>query len=296
VSNVFNPINAPFYAAVREARIYAGKQFAEEGADLNSGIFPARFPFIFVVELNEDGAVAPIRQKLLAAAFSDEFRSRTENAIKIFYANHGGGTVHSYLLDMVDDFLNYALPRTGGLTDGDVLFDEAYRQFETDLFGDNYKLTVIALLENVSDHGGAFHPTAGLHFAWADCFPGVNFNTSFLRKRAVPFLEIKKACHPTPTNRDGTDKNHFFMLTFEETRKKGKDELARAYERSEEITRKTVLAMRLLTSAAVWMFIPSRSLARIKSAIALRSSLVPLGMMSFAASSGCAAVQSPASL
>ena len=252
MSNVFSPINAALYAAVRDAKACAVQEFEAEGVDLNSDTFLARFPFIFVKEFNKDSAVVPIQEKLIAAAFSDEFRSRTEETIGIFYANHGGGTTQSYFLDMVDDFLNYTFPRTLGLSDEETLFDDLYCQFETDLFSETYTLNVIALLENISDHGGSFHPTAGLRFAWADRLPNRALNTSYGRKRTVPYLEIKKTAHPLFAGRDISDKNSFFILEFAETRAKRKGELTEAYNRSEEITRKTVFASRLLTSAPVY--------------------------------------------
>src|SRR5213078_1289548 len=118
-NNVFSPTNGALYSAVRDARAYASQQFNAEGVDLNSVTFLARFPFIFVEEFNDDSAVVPIREKLIAAAFCDEFRSETEQSLEIFYANHGGGTQQSYFLAMIDDFMNYALPRTIGLPDED---------------------------------------------------------------------------------------------------------------------------------------------------------------------------------
>jgi hypothetical protein len=252
VSGVFNPINPAFYAAVLDVRAYATRRFMAEDSDLCSEAFLARFPFTFVEEFNEDVAVAPLREKLQAAAFTDQFRSRTEEAIDIFYANRGGGNAQSYLLDMIDDFLNYALLRTVGLSEQEQMFDDLYRQFETDLFSDTYTLNVIALLENISYQGGAFQPTAGLSFAWADCYPGVALNTSHLRKRAVPYLEIKNSCHPLAAGRSVAEKHNFFVLAYEEAKKKEKKGLTMAYIRSEEITRKAVLALRLLTSAPVY--------------------------------------------
>lgn len=162
------PVNAALYAAVRDAKISAVQGFTAEGVDWNSEAFLSRFPFIFVEEIEGGPIVSLIGRELVAAAFSDEFRYRTEEAIDIFYANYAGGTKEHLCLDLIDDFLNYALPRTVGLPDEDAIFDDLYRRLEADLFTDSYALRVIALLHNTSDHGGRFHPTCGLSFAWAE--------------------------------------------------------------------------------------------------------------------------------
>ena len=54
MSNVFSPINAALYAAVRDAKACAVQEFEAEGVDLNSDTFLARFPFIFVKEFNNN--------------------------------------------------------------------------------------------------------------------------------------------------------------------------------------------------------------------------------------------------
>ncbi len=247
------PLNPSLYAAVLDARASIVQQFKAEGADPNSEAFLARFPFVFVEGINGENPTAdPIRGSLVRAAFSGEFRSRTEEVIDIFYANHAGGTPEYYFLDLIDDFLNYALPRSFGLPDEDALFNDLYRRFETDLFTDSYTLIVMALLKNAYDHGGHFHPTSGLSFYWADSDPRLVLNSSRLRNRAVSFLEIRKSAHPLFGGTDISTSHSFFMMMFEETRKKKRGGLAAAYRRSEEITKKTILGLRLLTSAPVY--------------------------------------------
>ena len=247
------PINPNLYAAVLNAKASIAQQFKAEGADPNSEAFLKRFPFVFVEEINGESPTAdPIREGLIKAAFSEQFRSRTQEVIDIFYANWSDGTPEYYFLNLINDFLNYALPRSLGLPDEDTVFDDLYRQFEADLFTDSYTLHVIALLKNAYDHGGHFHPTSGLSFFWADSNPRFVFNSSRLRNRAVPFLEIKKSAHPSFGGTDISTSHSFFVLEFEEKRKKKKDALAEAYRRSEEITKKTVLALRLLTAAPAY--------------------------------------------
>ncbi len=247
------PLNPSLYAAVLDAKASIVQQFKAEDADPNSEAFLARFPFVFVEEIHGVTPTAdPLRASLVKAAFSEEFRSRTQEVIDIFYANHAGGTPEYYFLDLVDDFLNYALPRSLGLPDEDTVFDELYRHFEADLFTDSYTLHVIAVIKNAYDHGGRFHPTNGLRFFWADSSPNMVVNSLRLRNRVVPFLEIKKSAHPFFGGTDISTSHSFFVLEFKEQRKKKRDGLADAYRRSEEITKKTVLALRLLTGAPVY--------------------------------------------
>jgi hypothetical protein len=247
------PINPGLYSAVFAAKASIVLQFKNEGVDPNSEAFLARFPFVFVEGTNGEGPTAdPIRESLVKAAFTEEFRSRTQEVINIFYANWSGGTPEYYFLNLINDFLNYALPRSLGLPDEDAVFEALYRQFEADLFTDSYTLHVIALLKNAYDHGGRFHPTSGLSFFWADSNPRLVLNSSRLRNRAVPFLEIKKSAHPSSGGTDISTSHSFFVLEFEEKRKKKKDAPAEAYRRSEEIAKKTVLALRLLTAAPAY--------------------------------------------
>jgi hypothetical protein len=246
------PLNPAFHAAVLDARADIVRQFKAVGADPNSETFLARFPFVFVEEVGGDPTLTSARQRLIAAAFSDEFRSRTQEAIDIFYANHSGGTPEYYLLDLVDDFLNHSLPRSFGLADEDALFDGMYRQFEADLFTDSYTLNVVSLLRNASDHGGRFHPTCGLSFAYADSSPRIVLNHPHLRNRAISFLEIQKSARPLYGGEDISKGTGFFVLQFEEARRKKKGGLGEAHRRAEEITKKTILALRLITSTPAY--------------------------------------------
>jgi hypothetical protein len=150
---------------------------------------------------------------------------------------------------MVDDFLNYAVPGNVGLPDEAAQFDSLYAQFETDLFTDSYTLHVIAPLENFSDHGGRFR-VAGLRFAWASRFPNCLHNSAHLRSRALAYLELKNT-HVWGGG-EIKDSHDYFLLEFQELRAKRKGELTEAYKRAEEITRKVVLAARLLTFAPVY--------------------------------------------
>lgn len=245
-------LNPSLYAAVLDVKASIVQHFKDEGADQNSEAFLDRFPFVFMEDINgENSSADPIRASLVKAAFSEEFRSRIKEAIDIFYGNWSGGTPEYYFLNLVNDFLNYALPRCLGLPDEDRVFEDLYRQFEADLFTDSYTLCVTALLKNAYDHGGRFHPTNGLSFFWADSSSRMVVNSLRLRNRVVPFLEIRKSAHPFSGGTDINTSHSFFVLEFKEKRKKKKDGLAEAHRRS-EITKKTVLALRLLTNAPVY--------------------------------------------
>jgi hypothetical protein len=148
--------------------------------------------------------------------------------------------------------MNHAIPRTVGLPDEDARFDRLYGRFESDLLSDTFTLECIALLENVSDHGSAFHQTAGVRFAWACTHGSIAVSNAFLRDRVVPYLEIKKSAHPIAAGRELGDKNTFFVLEFQEARPKTTNQIQEAYARSEEITKKVSFALRLLTSSPVF--------------------------------------------
>ncbi|MGA3023429.1 MAG: hypothetical protein ABSF98_01530 [Bryobacteraceae bacterium] len=252
---MFTAINRDFYEAVLDARTYAMTLLSPENADPNSKAFLSRFP-IFILEdlgeeVREDPRVTSLRERLAAAAFADEFRLRTQEAINIFCSDPGDDTLRGRFFRMVDDFLNYATPRSAGLPGEAALFDDLYAQFEQDLFTDKYTLTVVASLDNFSDNGGRFRgPIARLRFAWADLFPNASLNSAYPRTRAIRYLELKN----TPIFGGGgiKDRHSYFLLEFQELRVKQRGELAEAYKRAEEVTRKVVLTARLLTLAPVY--------------------------------------------
>jgi len=86
-----------------------------KGVDLDSETFLSRFPFILDEFLGEDespsATVIGLRERLSSAAFADGFRSRTEEAIKLFCSDRGDDSLREHFLRMIDDFLNYAIPR-----------------------------------------------------------------------------------------------------------------------------------------------------------------------------------------
>lgn len=254
---MLTPINPKFYDALRDARTYAIDLLKTKGMDFNSETFLGCFPlFILDDYLAEEGirndVVIALQERLTSAAFADEFRFRTEEAIELFCSDRGKDTHEAHFLRMIDDFLNYAIPRSAGLPDEAEQFDTLYSRFENDLFSDSYTLNVIAPLENLSDHHGSFRPANGeLHFAWANLHPGTSYSTAHLRKRPIRYLELKE----TPVFGAGAVRDNngfFFLLEFQETRLRKQGGLAEAYQRAEEIVRKTVLTARLLTVHPVY--------------------------------------------
>lgn len=253
---MFIPLNPDFYAVVQDARTYAMGLLNLQGADLSSEAFLSRFP-IFVLEelgeneVREDPRLTFLRERLISAAFANQYCARTEEAITVFCSDQGDDTPHGHLFRMVDDFLNWAMPRSVGLPDESAQFDALYAQFEKDLFTASYTLNVIAPLENFSDDGGRFRgEVAGLRFAYASRYPGSLHNSAHVRRRAMLYLELKKT-HVLGVG-GIRDSDHYFLLEFQEVRAKKKGELIEAYKRAGEITRKVVLTARLLTFEPVY--------------------------------------------
>jgi hypothetical protein len=253
---LFAAINTDFYAAVLDTRAYAMTLLSPENADLNSEAFLSRFPIFILEELGEEEVreeprLTSLRERLTTAAFAEQFRLHTEEAINIFCPDYGNDTLPARFFRMIDDFLNYAIPRSAGLPDESAQFNALYAQFENDLFTDSYTITVIAPLENFGDNGGKFRgPVAGLRFAWARLFPDCPLNSSYFRTRAIRYLDLKN----TRIFGGGEikDSYDYFLMEFKEFRVKKAGDLAAAYKRAEEITRKVVLTARLLTSAPVY--------------------------------------------
>lgn len=252
---MFTPLNPKLYTAVCEARAYALGRFIAQNTDLNSVEFVSSFP-IFILERfdieneNEDPDLASLRERLAEAALSEGFRPRTEQAIAMF-ADHTGEALDVLFLRMVDDFVNYALPRTAGLPDESDQFDALYRDFEQDLLSDVFTMRVIAPLGNFSDHSGHFQgPVAGLRFAWADVFLKAILNSARLRARALAYLELKS----TTVWGGGRvkDSHSYFLAHFQEVRTKETGALSAAFERAEEVVRKIVLTARLVAFEPVY--------------------------------------------
>jgi len=163
-----------------------------------------------------------------------------------------GGTTQSYFIDLVEDFLNFALPRTIGLPDEDSLFEQYYLELESDLLGPDLTVSVQAVLGNVSCHSGFDVRRCNVvrlenFWRWDHASP---LNTHYLRQHVIPAIEVRKQAHPIATGRDISGAPAYLVLErLERHPKTEMTTVSYAYERSEEVTRKVVLALRLITPA-----------------------------------------------
>jgi hypothetical protein len=241
--------NQALYDAVQRIRTSFTDAVVREGSDPNSPEFLSRFPFAILID-DTDPEVRRWREQLIEIGFDAGCKEIIEKTIAICYANHGGGTTETYFVDLIQDFLDFALPRTLGLPDADAVFDDYYRQLERDLFGPTLTVTIQAVLGNISHSSGRFPPTAGVHLQhiWFP-IPQMALNARYLRQKAVPAIEIRKAARPIAYGRSLEQETGFFILEFVEQLPKERATLNYVYQRSEEITSKVVLALRLLTSA-----------------------------------------------
>lgn len=221
------------------------------GEDLCNPAFLSRFPFA-ILRFSGDPITNARCQALLDAAFGPAFKDEVERTIGICFTDHGGGTTQSYFIDLVEDFLNFALPRTIGLPDEDSLFEQYYLELESDLLGPDLTVTVQAVLGNVSCHSGFDVRRCNVvrlenFWRWDHASP---LNTHYLRQHVIPAIEVRKQAHPIATGRDISGAPAYLVLErLERHPKTEMTTVSYAYERSEEVTRKVVLALRLITPA-----------------------------------------------
>lgn len=211
------------------------------GKNLNSEEFVASFPYSF---FHDDDKV---RQAIAECALVPEHRQEAGKAIEAYYSDHGGGTLESYLVDLIEDFLNYVIPRTAGLTDGPECFEHMYDQLDSCIFGKSCHITVFAILENVYDHAGRgmnLFPR-GFRLGWYTMMPSAALHQRYARERAVPFYEIRKAAHPIGRGRGIKDKNGYFVLEYSTRIPKNRESVVEAYRLRDDIARKFVFALRL---------------------------------------------------
>jgi hypothetical protein len=74
-------------------------------------------------------------------------------------------------------------------------------------------------------------------------------NTHYLRDHVIPAIEIRRGSHAIANGRDISGEPSFLVAERLERHPKTKITMSGVYARSEEITRKTVLALRLVTGA-----------------------------------------------
>ncbi len=243
--------NTALFHAIQDVRTEFRIEAFRSGEDPCGAAFLSRFPFA-ILRCGDEPKANTHCKALIDAAFEPAFKDEVERTIAICYTDHGGGTIQDYFIDLVEDFLNFALPRTIGLPDEDSLFERYYLELERDLLGPDLSVTVQAVLGNVSCHSGfdARRCSAvGLENFWRWEHASA-VNTHYLRQHVVPAIEIRKAAHPIATGRNISDDAGFVVLERPERHPKSvMTTVDYAYGRSEEVTRKAVLALRLLTGA-----------------------------------------------
>ncbi len=168
---VFNPQNGELYFAIKSAALKIIQAFRDEGEDLNSEGFISNFPCGFLNPQLGSPIEKPHRESIRASGFHPDFRARVEQALRVFYADDAGGNEEVYFYDLVDDFLNYVVPRVAGLENWEIIFDEHYSVFEMDLLGQRASVVVLGILQNVWDNSGRLHkPIGGTTFSYWSSF------------------------------------------------------------------------------------------------------------------------------
>src|SRR5258708_5569608 len=99
--------NKALFDAIQDVRTAFRGEALRSGEDLCSAAFLSRFPFAILSCADEPKANAHCKA-LIDAAFAPEFKDEVERTIAICYTDHGGGTIHDYFIDLVEDFLNFA--------------------------------------------------------------------------------------------------------------------------------------------------------------------------------------------
>jgi hypothetical protein len=230
-------------------RLYKEKLEGFAGTDdLNSEEFVASFPYWFLREDNK------IQEQIAESALLPECRREAEKAVEAYYSDSHGGTTEFYLSQMVEDYLNYVIPRTAGLPDGPKHFERWYEQFDSCIFGKSCYVTVFAVLENAYDHAGhgANLLPEGFRLGWYSRMPGAALHQRYARERAVPFYEIQKAARPIARGRDIKDKHAYFVLEYSATIPKTRDSVGAAYRLRDDIGSKFVFALRVIGLPAAY--------------------------------------------
>jgi hypothetical protein len=232
-------INSQLYQVVRE--LYQEKLDGFADQNPNSEKFISSFPYWFFRDDNK------AQEKIATSALLPEFRREGEKAIEAYCSDSHGGNLEFYFSHLVEDFLNYVIPRTAGPPDGLKHFEQWYGQLDSCIFGNSCHVTVFAVLENACDHAGhgANLFPSGFRLGWYSRMPDASLHQPFARERAVPFLEIQKAVRPIGRGRDIKDKNAYFVLEYSALIPKNRESVGAAYRLRDDIGRKFVFALRL---------------------------------------------------
>jgi hypothetical protein len=242
-SPMFNP---QLYQVVRE--LYEEKLSGFAGENPNSEEFVASFPYWFFRDDNK------VQERIAGSALTPEHRQEAEKAIEAYYSDSHGGNLEFYFSQLVEDFLNYVIPRSAGLPDGLTQFERLYEQLDSCIFGKLCHVTVFAVLENAYDHAGhgANLFPRGFRLGWYSKMPSAALHQPYARERAVPFYEIQKAARAIGRGRDIKDKHSYFVLEYSITIPKKRDSVGAAYRLRDDIASKFVFALRLVGLPAAY--------------------------------------------
>lgn len=245
----FAPQNPQLYGALKGATLAFVTEFIHEGKDFNSDDFIGRFSYMFIDEHDRLNLDAECRRQILSAGFLPEYEEKTRDALRLLLANSSGWTTEGLFCRLVNDFLNYVIPRVGNLTDWEQRFNDFYKALEDDVYGDSIGVSIIGVLKNVYDHSASARPSGGLSFHWWSKMNSPFANASF-RERVIPFFEISASMEG---RREPTDPAHaFFGFEFKERIPKPQF-LKRLPDRVGDVTRRLVLTLRLLLMAGVYV-------------------------------------------
>jgi hypothetical protein len=122
---LIQPRNAALHRSIKELYDNTVRDFKDAGNDFNSQTFLEKFPHFSYIGMfrhsEEDNRAA---EEIVRAAFASEFDTRTDESLKVYFSNTVGSTREDNFCEMVDDFLNYVIPRTAWLPEADRIFDE----------------------------------------------------------------------------------------------------------------------------------------------------------------------------
>ena len=244
-------MNRALYLAIHEIYVSESEVLARE-ENVHSEEFLASFPRAFLRKPDEwqSDLLREQTVRLRRAAFDSSIDERMRSSLAAFAPD--GSTVESQLLRVVEDFLNYAIPRCVGLRNQSERFDGLYNQFEEDLLGDEFTLESIATIEGIRDHGSNYRSSGGVDFRWVYSREPLAADTPESRDRVVPFFEFSKRAQPAPGGRSITNNTSLFLLHVRERVPKRPDAMRYASARANDVTRKVIFLLRLLTQAPIF--------------------------------------------
>jgi hypothetical protein len=231
-------LNGELGAVVREIYQQLCDGFIQQG-DISSPDFVASFPYVFL---------PPDDEALCRRVFNAAVNGRTaevDRSVDAFFSDSVGGDVQFYVCKAVEDFLNYAIPRTIGLPDGNAHFENLYERFDADWFGEECTITTLAVLSNVWDHSGRVVLPDNFRLRYVSK-PLRKSDHYVLREHDVSFWEITRSAHPIGRGRSIDGQHHLFVLEHSRKIRKSRTLIQEAAQLSYDVARKFTFAVRLL--------------------------------------------------